>query len=99
MSTFTTFGIDLGEGLAAVTDGFRPDRIVLGGQISKAYDLFGPPAEAAYAAKTGTSVPWSPVRGDYVELVGVGHYALGTARVPNERLTSRDSFGPGRKVS
>lgn len=39
---FTEFGARLGELLQPYVDGYRPDFIMLGGQISRSHDLFGP---------------------------------------------------------
>ncbi|MEK3834810.1 ROK family protein [Paenibacillus sp. FSL R7-0128] len=39
---FAEFGARLGELLQPYVDGYRPDFIILGGQISKSHDLLGP---------------------------------------------------------
>ncbi len=37
---FTKFGEDLGKGLSIICEKFKPNRIVIGGQIAKSLDLF-----------------------------------------------------------
>ncbi|WP_405110547.1 ROK family protein [Paenibacillus sp. FSL K6-1217] len=61
---FAEFGARLGELLQPYVDGFRPDFIMLGGQISKSHDLFGPalldrlqnPSSPALAVRTSAHV-------------------------------------------
>ncbi|PAV28341.1 hypothetical protein CIL05_17045 [Virgibacillus profundi] len=43
IQTFETFGNNLAEMLEPHIQSFQPDKIVLGGQISKSFDLFGNP--------------------------------------------------------
>ncbi|MGP4064087.1 ROK family protein [Oceanobacillus sp. M65] len=45
IQTFEVFGKNLAEMLKPYIESFQPDKIVLGGQISKSFDLFGYPLQ------------------------------------------------------
>ncbi|MDP8958409.1 MAG: ROK family protein [Actinomycetota bacterium] len=75
-SAFRLLGEALGEGLALEVIRFRPTRIVVGGQIAKAFDLFGEPAGAAYRRVAGTAPPFSPAEVETLALSGVGRFLL-----------------------
>lgn len=45
IQTFATFGNNLAEMLEPYIQSFQPDKIVIGGQISKSFDLFGNPLQ------------------------------------------------------
>jgi glucokinase len=71
LDAFIELGEALGEGLGAAAASFRPTRIVCGGQIAKAFDLFGSRAQAAYARLTGTDVVFSAAASPHLALLGV----------------------------
>lgn len=71
LQAFTRLGEALGEGLASAAGTFRPTRVVCGGQIAKAFDLFGSPARAAYARSTGAEVVFSGALRPHLALLGI----------------------------
>lgn len=73
-TAFGAFGDDLGDGLGQTIALFAPTRIVCGGQIAKAFDLFGDRAASAYAAATGTTAPLSPAIADELSLIGAARH-------------------------
>lgn len=73
---FSLFADALGEGLAIATASFQPTRIVCGGQISKAFDLFGKRAETVYARTSGSTIVFSVARSQHLALVGAAHHAM-----------------------
>lgn len=76
--TFENFGINLGKGLAdSGIDRFKPDVIVLGGQISKAFDLFGDCAQKTLYSQSGADIPMIPSQfGDATAVMGAGYHCL-----------------------
>jgi len=54
-ATYREFGARTAEALGGVIESFRPEVLVLGGQISRGFDLFGPSLEAGLAG--GSTVP------------------------------------------
>ncbi|MGH8825383.1 MAG: ROK family protein [Jiangellaceae bacterium] len=71
LEAFTRLGEALGEGLAAAAAPFGPTRVVCGGQIAKAFDLFGSRAQAAYRRLTATDVVFSAPGNPHLALLGV----------------------------
>ncbi len=71
---FRSLGRALGEGLALGAGGFRPGRVACGGQISKAFELFGRHAEDAFAATAGWRVPFFSSGRDDLPLMGVARF-------------------------
>lgn len=66
----------LGEGLAETAGAFRPGRVVVGGQIAKAFDLFGAAAEEAFARRAGYRAPFSVSGTEHAAVLGAGRFAL-----------------------
>lgn len=64
-AAFETFGARLAEALGATFAAFRPDAIVLGGNISRSFDLFAGAARAglARAGVEGSLVPAADIGG------------------------------------
>lgn len=75
-AVFTELGESLGDGLAVAVAGFRPTRVVCGGQIAKAFDLFGRCAERRYGVASRSTVPFTAVVRGELSLVGAAHHAL-----------------------
>ncbi len=73
---FSDLATALGEGLAETAGAFRPGRVVLGGQIAKAFDLFGAAAEEAFARRAGYRAPFSVSGTEHAAVLGAGRYAL-----------------------
>lgn len=76
LQAFSRLGEALGEGLALATARFRPSRVVCGGGISRAFPLFGPSAQAAFARVAGFAAPFSPARTGHLALLGAARHAL-----------------------
>lgn len=75
ISTFLQMGVHLGEGLAMVSTGFKPDRIVFGGKISHAFDLFGEIAQSVYGRLISRRIPFSETTNEYFGILGAARYA------------------------
>ncbi len=76
---FHEFGANLGAGIAPHVKAFRPELIVIGGQIAKAFDLFGSSAQGVLNEQTGLKVPLTTFfLGDRDEnaLMGAAYYCL-----------------------
>jgi glucokinase len=71
LEAFTQLGQALGEGLGAAAASFGPTRVVFGGQVAKAFDLFGSCAQAAYGQATGTEVGFTAAVNPHLALLGV----------------------------
>lgn len=74
---FDTFAANLGHALALVVPRFRPDIVVVGGQIAKAFDLFGLRAQEVLGKGTGLAIPLilAPL-GNATAIVGAGYHCL-----------------------
>ncbi|GAA4014238.1 ROK family protein [Deinococcus rubellus] len=71
LQVFRQFGQDIGEALATCVQHFKPDLIVVGGQISRAWPLFGGPAQQRL-------LPFKLARSDLLDhanLLGAAHAA------------------------
>ncbi|MBI2051632.1 ROK family protein [Candidatus Roizmanbacteria bacterium] len=75
-AAFEKFTQDLGEGLAVAAAPFHPTRIVIGGQISNAFDLFGKKAERIFGKKARYKALFSKARGKNLALIGAADYAI-----------------------
>ena len=76
LQAFSRLGEALGEGLALAAARFRPSRVVCGGGISRAFHLFGPSAQAAFARVAGFETPFAPARTRHLALLGAARHAL-----------------------
>lgn len=76
--TFLTFGIYLGEALKIASRDFNPTRIVLGGGISGAFDLFGAMAQERFEGffVTDPNVPIVKVQTPNLSLLGAAKHAF-----------------------
>lgn len=74
---FRAFAEHIGEGLAPHVTRFHPAIIVFGGQISKAFDLFGERASEVLRSKTGLDIPMvqTPL-GDAAAVLGAGYHCF-----------------------
>jgi len=74
---FQVFAENLGHILVSIVPPFRPDSIVLGGQIAKAFDLFSARAQEVLTRSIGSSCPLvaSPL-GDATGVLGVGYHCF-----------------------
>ena len=74
---FDTFAANLGHALALVVPRFRPDIIVVGGQIANAFDLFGLRAQEVLRKATGLAIPLvlAPL-GNATAIVGAGYHCF-----------------------
>ncbi|MGH3440673.1 MAG: ROK family protein [Nitriliruptorales bacterium] len=79
LAAFAAFGGALGEGLALAIADFAPSRIVCGGQIAKAFDLFGGNVTAAYAAAAREPAAIDPATADDLALSGAARCVLHAA--------------------
>lgn len=79
-AAFADLGATLGEGLARTIAGFRATCVVCGGQVAKAFDLFGDRAEAVYAGATGTEVAFCAETGAALSLAGAARHAAAAVR-------------------
>lgn len=79
-AAFVDLGTTLGEGLARTLADFRPTYVVCGGQVAKAFDLFGPQAEAVYAHATGSDVPFRAETDTGLSVVGAAQHAAAGVR-------------------
>ena len=71
------YGLALGEALGNVVQQFEPTRIVLGGQITKAYDLFGDSFLTALKKNSDLpNIPVSVTRTEHLAIQGAAHYAV-----------------------
>ena len=81
---FKQFGQDIGEALATCVQHFKPDLIVVGGQISRAWSLFSGPAQERL-------LPFKLARSDllnHANLLGAAHAApRGSQTAPPDRLS------------
>ena len=70
---FRVFAENIGHSLASHVVSFHPEIIVLGGQISKAFDLFGEHASEVLRIQTNSDIPMiqTPL-GDATAVVGAG---------------------------
>lgn len=74
---FDIFAENLGHAFALVVPRFRPDRIVVGGQIAKAFGLFGARTQEVLRHDVGFAVPIVPAPlGDATAIAGVGYQCL-----------------------
>jgi glucokinase len=76
-NAFLIFGENLGQGLMQHVIRFRPEAIVVGGQIAKAFDLFGIQAQKILKQQSGLDVliMQSPL-GDATAIAGAGFHCL-----------------------
>lgn len=76
ISIFSHFGENLGKGLEAVVEQFRPTRIVLGGQIAKSLDLFYEATRKALKEKNAElNIPISAAVEENYAIYGAAYYA------------------------
>jgi glucokinase len=68
-------GQNLGKGLATAAPKFIPEQVIVGGKVSRAFDLFGPAAEQSYADKIGQQVPFGHAQSEDLALLGAAYYA------------------------
>jgi len=81
---FEQFGHDIGEALATCVQHFRPDLIVVGGQISRAWTLFSGPAQQRL-------LPFKLARSDLLDhanLLGATHAAARPSQTAPPDLAS-----------
>lgn len=76
LAAFGDLAVALGEGLAAAAGEFHATHIVLGGQISKASDLFLAEAQAVYSEEVGEDVPFSALPQSEPALLGAARHAF-----------------------
>jgi glucokinase len=70
--TFAEFGLLLGDSLAPVAIKFRPEVIILSGNIALAYDLFEPAAtQALEAGLDGSNVSTNIIQSDLIDRGGL----------------------------
>lgn len=74
--TFLTFGVYLGEALKIASRGFDPTRIVLGGGISGAFDLFDEMAQERFTVSMVKDVQITKARTPYLPVIGAAKYAF-----------------------
>ena len=72
---FEQFGQDIGEALATCVQHFKPDLIVVGGQISRAWTLFSAPAQQRL-------LPFKLARSDLLDHANLLGAAYAAARPP-----------------
>lgn len=74
---FRVFAENIGHSLASHVVSFHPEIIILGGQISKAFDLFGEHASEVLRIQTNFDIPMiqTPL-GDATAVVGAGYHCL-----------------------
>lgn len=77
---FSELGDDLGAVLAPLCERFRPERVVLGGQIANAFDLFAPVLGDALARAARGPVAVRGVLGEAAALCGVASRFFCTGR-------------------
>jgi predicted NBD/HSP70 family sugar kinase len=75
---FTKLCHDLGEGLAQAVGGLRPDHIIFGGGISKAFSLFGARAEEIYRAQTRHEATFDVAKDAHLPLYGAAAFGFET---------------------
>ncbi|HVZ11884.1 MAG TPA: ROK family protein [Patescibacteria group bacterium] len=75
-SVFRKFGRDLGYGLQEVLSDFKPTRIAIGGNISKASDLFIETLISALEDQGHGDIPISVLNDDDYTVIGAAQYAL-----------------------
>lgn len=73
---FEQFAVHIGDGLASTIVDFQPTRIVFGGKISRAFDLFGETAEKIFIKKAGYYVVFSQTTQDNLAIYGAARHAL-----------------------
>jgi len=70
---FITFGASLGAFLSPYLNSFGAEALVMGGNISRAYDLFGPPMEEEMKARDCTTQPFISELKEDAALLGSAH--------------------------
>jgi glucokinase len=78
VAAFSELGDALGEGLAAAAAGFSPTRVVVGGRVADAFDLFGPRAETVFARAAGTRTPFDAAARPDLALIGIARHVAAT---------------------
>lgn len=73
---FEQFAFHLGDGLASTIADFHPTRIVFGGKISLAFDLFGETAEKVFIKKAGYNTAFTKSKEDNLAIFGAARYAF-----------------------
>lgn len=73
---FEKFAFHLGDGLASAIADFHPARIVFGGKISRAFDLFGETAEKVFIKKAGYNVTFTKAKHDNLAIYGAARNAF-----------------------
>lgn len=73
---FEQFAFHLGDGLASTIADFHPARIVFGGKISRAFDLFGDTAEKVFIKKAGLATIFTRSKEDNLAIYGAARYAF-----------------------
>lgn len=73
---FEQFTFHLGSGLASTIADFQPTRIVFGGKISQAFDLFGEKAEKVFIEKAGYKVYFTKSKEDNLAIYGGARHAF-----------------------
>lgn len=79
--TYTQLGVALGDILARVCVNFPPDKIVVGGKISHAFDLFGHAAKDTFHNHTGYSTDFVAAKSNHLALFGAAKFALHQSEV------------------
>lgn len=73
---FEQFAINIGDGLASAIADFHPARIVFGGKISFAFDLFGKLAEKIFIKKAGFNTNFTQSKKDNLAIYGAARHAF-----------------------
>ena len=73
---FEQFAVNLGDGLASTVADFHPTRIVFGGKISRAFDLFGESAEKVFTKKAGFTTTFTQSKQDNLAIYGAARHAF-----------------------
>lgn len=75
LQVYKNLGQDLGQGLAQICGGFHPTKIVIGGKISRAFDLFSDQAEWTYKECADYFVSFTQENDADLTLIGAAEYA------------------------
>ncbi len=73
---FEQFAFYLGDGLSSTIADFHPTRIVFGGKISQAFDLFGDMAEKVFIKKAEFDTAFTQSKQDNLAIYGAARYAF-----------------------